>query len=55
MDIYYFLSYTGELKNGLRNGKGEYITEDGLSYNGEWSNGLKNGYGVFSIKDEIYI
>ena len=41
------------MKNGLRNGKGVFITPDGLKYDGEWENGLKNGYGTFSIKDVL--
>jgi hypothetical protein len=43
--------YEGEFKNGLREGYGKYIYEDGSFYIGEWKNGLKNGKGIIYYKN----
>ena len=48
-------TYTGELKDGVQNGKGLQIWKDGAKYEGEWVNGKANGYGVFyHIDGDIY-
>ncbi len=37
--------YTGEMKNGKREGHGMYIDREGCYYNGQWENGKRNGFG----------
>ena len=38
--------YTGEWKNGMRNGKGKEMNENGkVVFMGEWKNGKRNGMG----------
>jgi hypothetical protein len=51
---YFNGTYKGEIKDGKRNGYGEFIYSDGNVYVGEWKNGRKNGHGriTFNI-DEI--
>lgn len=41
------ISYEGEFKNGLFNGKGTIKYKDGSIYTGEFKNGLRDGYGTF--------
>lgn len=43
--------YEGDLKNGMRNGKGIYIYASGASYNGEWLNNESDGIGTYTGKD----
>ncbi|MBL7838675.1 MAG: hypothetical protein JNJ75_00905 [Cyclobacteriaceae bacterium] len=43
-------SYAGEFVNGLPEGKGTYVYENGNTYTGYWTNGLKNGQGKFVYK-----
>jgi len=38
-------TYVGEIKDGLRNGKGKMVKKT-ETYDGEWSNNLKHGHGV---------
>ena len=39
-----FSRYVGEMRNGLRHGKGTFYHANGVSiYEGEWSNGAKEG------------
>ena len=38
--------YTGEYKDGKRNGQGTYYYTDGSRWKGEWKNGKKNGLGT---------
>mmetsp|Transcript_8378 Transcript_8378/g.15686 ORF Transcript_8378/g.15686 Transcript_8378/m.15686 type:complete len:662 (+) Transcript_8378:552-2537(+) len=38
--------YEGELRNGLRHGKGMYIFENGEIYDGDWRRGKMNGQGI---------
>ena len=38
--------YTGDIVNGIPNGKGTQIWKDGAKYEGEWKNGKANGYGM---------
>ena len=47
-------TYTGEVLNGYRNGKGIYKTIEGISYEGEWKNGLKHGKGKMINNEIIY-
>jgi len=44
---YFQYSYSGQWKNGKRNGKGTQIYQDGSTYNGEWINNMKHGEGTF--------
>lgn len=41
--------YVGEMKNGLRHGKGMYIWAEGngIAWYGDWSNGTRDGYGIY--------
>ncbi len=41
------VSYEGEFKRGLYNGKGAIKYKDGSVYTGEFKNGLRDGYGTF--------
>lgn len=43
--------YTGERKNGLRNGVGVMLYPDGSEYSGEWKNNLRHGNGVCILAD----
>jgi hypothetical protein len=45
--IWYQVSYSGQWKNGERNGKGTQTYQDGSTYNGEWLNDMKHGEGTF--------
>ena len=48
-------SYTGELLNGLRHGRGVQIWEDGAKYDGEWEYDKAHGVGTFYHADgDIY-
>ena len=47
--------YTGELKKGLRDGKGIYENKNSnIYYEGEWKNGLKHGKGILKKENMIY-
>ena len=37
--------YFGELRNGLRHGKGTFKNKDGSEFNGQWEEDKTNGYG----------
>lgn len=37
--------YLGELRNGLRHGKGTFTNKDGSVFNGQWEEDKANGYG----------
>ena len=41
--------YIGEWKQGLQNGNGTALFNNGNSYNGQFQNGLKHGYGKFQV------
>ncbi|RTG88878.1 uncharacterized protein DC041_0011728 [Schistosoma bovis] len=43
------LQYTGQWKNGKKQGKGRlnYTTDGSIHYDGEWDSGLRHGYGVY--------
>lgn len=46
------MSYTGEYKDGLRDGFGTYVFPGGLfTYKGEWKRGKMHGKGVYTICD----
>jgi hypothetical protein len=48
-------SYTGDLLDGMRHGKGVQIWDDGAKYDGEWKFDQANGYGTFYYVDgDIY-
>ena len=38
--------YTGEMKDGMENGRGVYIATNGDRYDGEWKDGKQHGRGV---------
>ena len=41
------MTYVGEYKNGVREGKGKIINRNkSVPYDGEWKNGLPNGKGM---------
>ena len=44
-------SYTGDLRNGLRQGNGVIEFLDGKKYIGQWKNNLKHGFGMFIWPD----
>ena len=41
--------YVGDLKNGLKNGKGIYFYANGNKYEGDWKDDKKEGRGTFSF------
>ena len=43
--------YIGEMKNGLRDGRGIMIFNFGDKYEGDWKNDKREGRGVFYFKD----
>ena len=43
--------YKGELVNGLKEGKGEYISSNGEKYIGEFKNDVKDGKGIMEYKN----
>lgn len=45
------IHYVGETKNGMANGNGVGIWDNGSIYRGEWRNNLRNGEGEFTWKD----
>ena len=49
-------SYEGQMKNGLRHGKGVYIFADGEKYEGEFVKGKRHGKGTYIWKNgEKYV
>jgi len=44
-------NYNGMWKDGLKSGKGTYISSDGNKYEGDWVKNLKSGYGIFTYND----
>ena len=49
--------YHGDMKNGVREGKGTLNMPDGRTYKGDFSNNLPNGYGTMydpSGKEIVY-
>ena len=55
--IEYGYNYTGELKDGKRNGKGKYTYQNGDVYEGMWSDDVKDGYGklIFENDSKTYV
>ena len=47
--------YIGEIKNGLRHGKGKMIYNNGNIYEGNWLNDLFDGKGNYSLGIKEYI
>ena len=43
--------YEGEMKNGIREGKGTYYYNNSNRYRGDWKNGMKEGKGIFYYND----
>ncbi|EGR28379.1 protein kinase domain protein [Ichthyophthirius multifiliis] len=43
--------YEGEVKNGLRDGKGKYYYNNGGYYEGQWKDGQMNGQGTLYFPD----
>ena len=52
--IQYGYNYTGDLNNGVRDGKGKYIYSNGDTYDGEWKNDLKEGEGTFTFHEDSH-
>ena len=44
-------TYTGEWKDGERNGQGTYTYADGTTYTGEWRDNKPNGQGTITYSD----
>ncbi len=44
--IILFCRYSGLVENGVFNGKGIYLWNDGHAYDGDWKRGKKNGQGM---------
>ena len=45
-------SYTGDLKDGKRDGEGIFIYPNGDRYEGEWKNDKRDGMGIFTFEDQ---
>ena len=45
--------YEGELKHGLKHGKGKSYINGQLEYDGDWKNDLKHGKGKFYINGKL--
>eukprot|EP01122_Echinamoeba_exundans_P010031 TRINITY_DN3643_c0_g1_i1.p1 TRINITY_DN3643_c0_g1~~TRINITY_DN3643_c0_g1_i1.p1 ORF type:complete len:473 (+),score=83.22 TRINITY_DN3643_c0_g1_i1:54-1472(+) len=43
--------YEGELRHGIRHGKGVYISANGDRFEGHYENGIKTGAGVYNFKN----
>ena len=50
-EIYNNGKYTGEFKNGLKDGRGIFYYTNGDKYEGDWKNDCREGKGVFYFKD----
>lgn len=46
--------YSGDLVNGLFEGRGQQYWENGDTYNGEYKKGLYNGFGVLTTSEYVY-
>ena len=44
--------YEGEIKNGLKHGKGKYYWAIGASYDGNWENDKFSGYGTYCFANQ---
>src|SRR5271165_353558 len=40
-------TYTGQMKNGMREGRGTLTLQSGATYRGDWSKNLKSGNGIY--------
>ncbi len=43
--------YTGQVKNGLKHGRGRYVSADGSEYAGEFLEGKPHGWGIYHHPD----
>jgi hypothetical protein len=50
-DDEYIGEYTGEFKDGKRNGQGTCKFADGAEYTGQWEGGNRNGQGTYKFAD----
>ncbi len=50
-----YVGYKGELKNGLRNGQGEFTYISGEVYTGQWKDNAKHGPGRYYFPDGTFI
>jgi hypothetical protein len=49
------VGYQGDMKDGKRNGQGQYRYSNGDTYNGEWKNDNMHGHGVYRYSNgDIY-
>lgn len=47
--------YEGQIKNGLKEGYGTQLLENGDKYEGEWMQDMRHGFGVLTFSNgEIY-
>lgn len=47
--------YTGELRQGMKDGYGQQVWQDGSKYDGQWRNDQANGHGILIHADgDIY-
>ena len=47
-------NYTGDLKDGKRDGNGKYIYQNGDTYEGMWALDKKEGEGTFTYNNDRY-
>ena len=45
------ITFNGQMKDGVRHGKGVQVWEDGSRFEGEWKDDKANGMGVYCHKD----
>ena len=46
--------YSGEITDGLKNGRGTYNLINGIKYNGEWKDDKMHGEGIYTFKEYQY-
>ena len=53
IEINYFIGkYEGQWKNGVKEGKGKFIYNNGNIYDGQWKNDVKEGNGIMIYKNK---
>jgi hypothetical protein len=51
LECKYDLDYSGEWKDGKKNGRGTFTWPDGRKYEGEWKDNAMTGRGVLTLPD----
>lgn len=46
--------YSGEMKNGMKNGKGTHSLINGITYNGDWNDNMMHGKGTYTFNNYQY-